>query len=259
MMGHVLAAIDDSAAARCVLSAAGGLASLFDVGVEALHVVDERPRTTAAATAASAGVPFHETSGVPVDRIVEESRAPGVVAVVLGCRSLEAGTAVGHVALSVIQAIDKPVLAVPPSTPQARRFERVLVPLDGTGATTSALRGVLAEVHRLDGPELVALHVFEPGSLPPFGDQLIHEVEAWSEEFLDRYAPVRPEGMRLELRVGMPADVVRAIVEEIEADLVAVGWSQDLAPGRATVVRALLRSSGVPVLLLPTRRLAGTA
>lgn len=258
-MGFVLAAIDDSAAARCVLSAAGGLASLLDVGVEALHVVEDRPRTTAAATAASAGVPFHETSGAPVDRIIDASREPGVVAVVLGCRSLEAGTAVGHVALSVIQAIDKPVLAVPPSSPDARRFQRVLVPLDGTGATTSALRGVLAEVDRVDGPELVALHVFEPDSLPPFGDHLTYEAEAWSEEFLDRYAPVRPEGMRLELRVGMPADVVRSIVEEIDADLVAVGWARELTPGRATVVRALLRSSAVPVLLLPTRQPARTA
>lgn len=253
-MGFVLAAIDDSAAARCVLSAAGRLASLVGVGVEALHVVEESPRKTAAATAAAAGVPFHETTGEAVDRIVEETRAPGVVAVVVGCRSLEAGPAVGHVALSVIPAVDKPILAVPPSVPEVRRFERILVPLDGTGATSTALRDVLGDVHRLDGPELVALHVFEPDSLPPFGDQLTHEVEAWSEEFLDRYAPVRPEGMRLELRVGMPADVVRSLVEEVDADLVAVGWSQDLAPGRASVVRALLRSSAVPVLLLPTRQ-----
>lgn len=252
-MGFVLAAVDDSAAARCVLSAAGRLASLFGVGVEALHVVDESPRTTAAATAAAAGVPFRETTGEAVDCIVVETRAPGCAAAAVGCRSLEAGPAVGHVALSVISAVDKPVLAVPP-VPEAHRFERILVPLDGTGATTTALRKVLDDVRRLDGPELVALHVFELDSLPRFGDQLAHEVEAWSEEFLDRYAPVRPEGMRLELRVGMPADVVSSLVEEVGADLVAVGWSQDLAPGRASVVRALLRSSAVPVLLLPTRQ-----
>lgn len=251
MMGNVLAAIDDSAAARCVLSAAGNLAALFDADVEALHVVEEPPRATAAAAAAAAGVVFRETAGDAVDRIVEESKAPGVIAIVVGCRSLEAGPAVGHVAIEVVKAVDKPVLAVPPSVPEPHPVQRILVPLDGTGATTSALREVLEEVHHDNGPELVAVHVFEPDSLPRFGDQLTHEVEAWSEEFLDRYSPVGPGRLRLELRVGMPADVLRSVAEEVGADLVAVGWARDLSAGRASIVRALLRSSPVPVLLLP--------
>ena len=35
------------------------------------------------------------------------------------------------------------------------------------------------------------------------------------------------------------------------ADLIALGWSQDLTPDRAAVVREVLTRSEVPVLLLP--------
>ncbi len=35
--------------------------------------------------------------------------------------------------------------------------------------------------------------------------------------------------------------------------MIAVGWSQDLSPGRATIVRTLLERSPVPVALLSLR------
>ena len=57
----------------------------------------------------------------------------------------------------------------------------------------------------------------------------------------------------LETRVGRAADVVREVARDIEADMVALGWKQDLAPGRAQVVSALLADADVPIALVPLR------
>lgn len=251
-MSIVLAALDDSAAARCVVSAARGMARLLDADVEALHVHENGSGATATGVARSEGVPMREARGDPTACIVEASGEADVVAVAVGCRGLPAGPQpAGHVALQVIRAVDKPVLVVSPAVIQVSAMERVLIPLDGSGSTTRALRKLLGPLTEGDGPDLIAVHVFEPSSLPAFSDSPVYETEVWAEQFLDRYSPVDPEGLRLELRVGSPADVVCEVVSEVHADLVAVGWGQDLSPGRAGVVRELLRYSSVPVLLLP--------
>ena len=57
--------------------------------------------------------------------------------------------------------------------------------------------------------------------------------------------------MRLETRVGVPAELVHTIATETGADLIALAWSQTMTAGRATVVRAVLERSDVPVLLVP--------
>jgi hypothetical protein len=44
---------------------------------------------------------------------------------------------------------------------------------------------------------------------------------------------------------------VHSIATEIGADLIALAWSQNMTAGRATVVRAVLERSDVPVLLVP--------
>lgn len=251
-MAIVLAALDDSAAARCVANAAGDLALLLDADVVALHVHENGSGETAGGVAGVAGLPLRAMKGDPTACIVEASTDADVVAVAVGCRGLPTGPQpAGHVALELIRAVDKPVLVVSPAVTQVDPVERVLVPLDGRGSTTRALRALLGPVVALDGPELIGLHVFETSSLPAFSDSAVYDTEVWTEEFLDRFSPVESEGLRLELRVGNPAEVVRDVVSEVHADLVAVGWGRDLAPGRALVVRALLSSSPVPVLLLP--------
>jgi nucleotide-binding universal stress UspA family protein len=95
------------------------------------------------------------------------------------------------------------------------------------------------------------LHVLDEASLPAFTDQVQHESEAWAREFLARYCPVGLDRIRLELRVGRPEDLVPALAQEVDADLIALGWSRELEGDRAPVVRAALARSGRPVLLLP--------
>jgi hypothetical protein len=144
------------------------------------------------------------------------------------------------------------VIVVPPTAqPASDRLHRLLVPLDGTGETAEAVQDVLGAIGAEADLELVALHVFDADSIPAFSDQFGHETEAWDDEFLRRWLPDDHGKTRLETRVGRVGDVVRAACED--ADFVAVAWKQDLTPGRAQVVCALLADATVPVVLLPTR------
>ena len=53
--------------------------------------------------------------------------------------------------------------------------------------------------------------------------------------------------------------VISVVAAECACDLIALGWSQELAQGRAPVVRATLARSRLPVLLVPVRVLGASA
>jgi nucleotide-binding universal stress UspA family protein len=101
--------------------------------------------------------------------------------------------------------------------------------------------------------EAVALHVYDMDSIPRFTDQPQHEQAAWTREFLARYCPAGISEVRLETRVGRAAEVVAAVADDCGCDLIALGWSQATAEGRAPVVRGTLERSRLPVLLVPVR------
>jgi nucleotide-binding universal stress UspA family protein len=247
-MRKVIAAIDDTAAARAVLAAGRLVAELFDASLEAVHVRDDGVRT-ARATAAAAGLQLREVGGPVVDALVLEARASDVVALTLGARATPAGRRpAGHIALEVIRAIPRPVAVVPPEVHPQPDLRRLLVPLNGTWATANALAEVIDLACRCD-LDVVILHVLDEESLPPFSDQPHHEAEAWIREFMARHCPAA--AARAELRVGIPAHAVEVTAVEMGADLIALGWSQELAPGRAAVVREVLERGRIPVLLIP--------
>lgn len=250
-MRKVIAAIDDTAAARAVLAAGRLVAELFDASLEAVHVRDDGARTARAATAA-AGLQLREVDGPVIDALVLEASASEVAALTLGARATPAGRRpAGHVALEVITAVPRPVAVVPPDVRPQPGLRRLLVPLDGTWATAHALTEVIDLACRCD-LDVVILHVLNEESLPPFSDQPHHEAEAWVREFMARHCP--GAAARAELRVGVPAHAVEATAVELGADLIALGWSQELAPGRAAVVREVLERGRIPVLLVPIRQ-----
>ncbi|MEJ7793476.1 MAG: universal stress protein [Gaiellaceae bacterium] len=160
------------------------------------------------------------------------------------------GSPVGAVALELLTAQPKPVAVVPAGTAHPGRLGRILFPLEGTRSTSLAPRRTI-ELALDAGLEIVLVHVFDAASLPSFTDQPQHETAAWAGEFLARYFPHPPEDVRLESRVGDPAEHVVSVAHEIDADLVALGWEQELAPGRARVVRAALEQARLPVFLIP--------
>lgn len=248
-MSKVLAAIDNSVAARPVLSAAIAVAELLGVEVEAVHASEDGYRTAVAA-AEAAGVPFRVTETPGLLGLIEAAEGSEVTQVVLGARATRDGPRpAGHVALMLARSVRKPLVVVPPDVPLPVRLHRILVPLDGTRATADTLAATvrLACRSKLD---VVALHVHEPAALPLFSDQPQHEFEDWAREFLCRYCP-HPELVRLETRVGVVGEHVLDVARGVGADMIALGWSQQLDAGRAAVVREVLAGSSTPVLLVP--------
>jgi nucleotide-binding universal stress UspA family protein len=251
-MSRVLAAVDSSAAARPVLGAAPALAELFGAGVEAIHVREDGTEVPEAEARAQ-GIDLRILSGQTIPALVEAAALEDVVAVVLGIRGTPGGRRpAGHVALAVITAVPKPLAVVPPETPTPLAIGRALVPLDGSAATTSALTRTI-ELACAARAEVVALHVRTADSLPLFDDQPQHEARAWAEEFAARYCPPPFDSVELELRVGGVGEHVLDVAAAAHADLIVLGWAQDLSPGHAAVVKQALERSTVPLLLVPRR------
>jgi len=247
----VVAAIADDAAASVVLSMAAAIANLYAATVQAVHV-GEQEHARLAAAAQGAGVSLRTVAGQPVEALARAAAGKDVAAVVIGARgTLAEKRPAGSTALKLITALEKPVVVVPPTVVPGRRIENVLVPLDGTAASASALRQTV-EFARNAQADITVAHVQARDSVPPFDDHPPHSVDAWSEEFIARYLPSATDAT-LELRVedGKPPEHVLAILRRSGCDLVALGWSQNLARGRAAVVRRMLAESPVPVLLTP--------
>lgn len=256
-MAVLLAAIDDSAAARPVLETAARLGPVFDATPVAVHVAEDGSGATARAVCDAAHVPLRLRRGDVCTRLVELAGAGEVVAVVAGARRLPLGaTPAGHVAMRLIEEVGKPVVVVPPAPRASRPLRRVLAPLDDDPTTCAALRPLLARVLERTPAEIVVAHVFEPGRLPPYADQPAHETEAWAAQFVERCLPGVDGKARVEVRVGLAPDAVPAVVDDADPDLVVVAWHQDLAAGRARVVRTLLARAGAPLLLVPAPAVA---
>lgn len=203
-----------------------------------------------AAAAQEAGVTLRTVAGGAVEVLARAAAAEDVAALVIGARGTRAGKRpAGSTALALVTALEKPVAVVPPDAAVERPIESVLVPLDGTAPSAAALQEIVELASNAE-LQIVVAHVQQERSLPAFSDHLPHEVRAWSEEFIARHCPFAADAA-LELRVGEPHEHVLDILRRSRCDLVALGWSQDLARGRAAVVRRMLAESPVPVLLTP--------
>ncbi|MGD2101087.1 MAG: universal stress protein [Acidimicrobiia bacterium] len=251
MTRTVLAFVEDGPTAAPVIAMAKVLGFILSGDVEAVHVGDDLGASTVE-EASSAGVPVRIESGDPLERIVAEVSSSAVVAGVVGARGERAGPRpVGGTALEMITRADKLVAVVPPqavvSTPN--EVDRILMPLDGTASSAKAIR-VLGETCARHGIEIVVLHVFDSSTAPPFWDQPFHDAEAFASEFLARFM-AQPEA-KMTLRAGTAREGVIDAATRESADLIALGWSQHLDPGRAEVVRHVLSEASVPVLLVPT-------
>jgi len=256
-MKKILAALDNSLAGHPVLATAQALGDLLDAEVEAVHVQIDGDRT-ARSTAAASGVALRTLRGAVVDCLVQAGEADDVLALVLGARGTPGGRRpLGGTAASVATALLKPVVIVPPDARPAAAFRRILVPLEGSRSSSLAPRSLLQLAAEAQ-VDVVALHVLEEDSIPLFTDQPQHEHEAWAREFLARYCPSGLGSVQLETRVGRSDQLVPLLAEECGCDLIALGWSQELAPGRAPVIRGTLERSRVPVMLIPVRLAAET-
>lgn len=224
-VSEVLAVVEDETTQAEIVEVAKAIATVLHASVTPMRLTDANPTTRPAA-------------------ILARLASPDVRLAVLPSDAERDGTC-----WSVAGQAHKPVVLV---SERARAhtgpISRVLLPLDGTpeaAAAADAVTELLADA----GVDLVVLHVFDASTVPPFWDQPAHALSAWGDEFLARN--VRRTGARLTVRSGSPEDQVVAVAEEEQAQLIALGWSQKLSPGRARTVRNSVRDAPVPVLLLP--------
>jgi nucleotide-binding universal stress UspA family protein len=249
-MSTVLAAIDNSLACRSVLATARALSDVLAADVEALHVPADGDKTARAA-AAAAHVTLRTVEGPVIKTLIDAAQSAAIVAVVIGSRQLPNDRRpLGATALAVATSLSKPVVVVPPHARPLETIRRVLVPLEGTTSTSVAPRSII-EIAQGKDIEVLALHIVDTQSIPAFTDQPQHEQTAWAREFLTRYCPWGIGAVRFETRVGATATIIPEFAEESETDLIALGWAQNLAPGRAPVVRATLVRGRIPVMLIP--------
>lgn len=161
---------------------------------------------------------------------------------------LAAQPSADSVCWQVVQRATKPIVLVPKDAVLRTTIGRVLLPLDGTAESAAAVAQAV-ELFARAGVDLVVLHVFNSSTTPRFWDQTAHATRAWSEEFLSRN--VTATGAHLELRTGSPGEHVVDVADTVKADLITLGWSQQLDPGRARTVRRTVLAASLPVLLVP--------
>jgi nucleotide-binding universal stress UspA family protein len=247
----VVAALDQTAAARPVLTASHEIARMFAAQVSAVHVLDDGVEGVRQLAAADR-VPLMELDGPPaatLARTVEDD--DDAVALVVGTRARpHGGREIGSTALEVLTTAHKPVFAIPPELPAEFAVRRVLMPLEGSLSTSYAPYAAL-DAPGAEHIDVVILHVLEEHALPAFSDQPQHEWEAFSHEFLARYSRWPFEQVRLETRVGRPDQHILPVARETNCDLIALAWAQEMAPGRASIVRETLCRGRLPVLLVP--------
>lgn len=181
-----------------------------------------------------------------VDHILHAVDGPETALVALPYTAGHAARLVGR----IIQRCAKPVLVVPTGrgTRAATSIDRVLVPLDGTETAADTVATTVG-MFCAAGVDVVVLHVFDAATLPKFWDHAEHARQSWAREFLARYCS--EPAARLELRSGAAGQNVLEVAAAEHADLIVLGWSQNLSAGHAGTVRTTLARTTNPVLLLP--------
>jgi len=139
---------------------------------------------------------------------------------------------------------------IPPEADPCPLIRRVLVPLEGTEATSVASRP-LGQAALDAGLDVQALHVRTPETVPVSIEPSTSGDPAWARDFLARYCDWGRDSVSLLTRIGHPEELVPEAVWECGSDLVVLGWSQRLTPGRAGVVQSVLGEASVPVVLTP--------
>jgi nucleotide-binding universal stress UspA family protein len=251
-MPHVLAALDDSAAAGPVLAVARWFGEIAGLDVVALHVCENGSGRCAQATAAAAHVEFEMRAGAPVTTLCDAAASPEVRTVALGARGIPAQRVpAGHVALDLVRRVEKPVIVVPPDAhlPAKGRF-RLLAPIDPEPESSAALCELLAAVQP-PTLELVLLRVFDAEHMPAFENHGTHDADLWVEELVRATVPAEAPRARVELRVGHPASTILDAERELAPDAVVLAWAQTFAGGHAIVVERLIAEARTPLVLLP--------
>ena len=188
-----------------------------------------------------------------------EARAPHIVVMATHGRGGLSRLWVGGVATDLVRRSPAPVLLVKPTAQgtrldPSRRFERVLVPLDGSPWAEEAVEHAISLAH---DAELVLLHVVTPvfyvaPDAEPYPTDDLNAEEAYLTEVAGR---LRGRGLVTEARVvthPQPAQAILECAADVRADLIAMETHGRTGVSRlllGSVSDKVLRASPVPVLM----------
>jgi nucleotide-binding universal stress UspA family protein len=237
--------VDATQTARPVLETATRLARLLEADTLAIHVGHDPG--LARDVAEELGASMIVVHGDPADEIVRAGERLDVALVVLAVSGVPTPHMPGHTAQAVAIRLSKPVLVVPSGIPPRPTLTRVLFPLDGNRGVSTALHPLIAAYVAL-GFEVIALHVFQPDTVPRFLDRP-EDIDVWREEFLAEHCAEL--GLRLLTRPGPTTESLLDVAVTEDVDIIALGWHQDLSPHHAAVVRKVLTRADRPVALIP--------
>ena len=244
---QVVAAIDNSSAAQLVVQVAGTMADVLGAPVTAVHV--REPGDSSGDATWSVGVPVQLVEGDPVEALVARFADPEVIGVIGARDRRDDARPAGGVAAEVIARVANPIVVVGPTTrpPRHGRLARVLLPLDGTAGSATAVEPVAAMLGRA-GADVVVQHVFDRKTVPAFWDQGHHETESWTREFRARWCgePIT----NVTWTGGVAADEIVASAAAEGVDMIALSWARNPSPGHAAIVKSVLAAAPVPVLLV---------
>jgi nucleotide-binding universal stress UspA family protein len=269
----ILVALDGSPAAATVLPAARTLAAQLAADLRIVHA-GENILAIPAQLRAGGSVEHEplvtELHAAPAVALLAAARQPGVELVALTTHAgvIGADGHLGATAISIIARNPHPTLVVRPEavtglTASVAPMRRLLVPFDGAPSTASLLGPALAFASRLQAA-IDILYVggagrepsSERGTLtaPRYVDQPQHEWHSWTGELFERLRSCM-EGWPCEtptilLGHGDIATEIVRVATERQADAILLVHREALEVGRARVIRAVLRQTPCPVLIV---------
>ncbi len=244
---RVLSAIDGGPLTAPVVEIARSLSEILGGDLDIVHVRCGAP----SAGLLLGDLPVRVLEGDVLERLVEEATQEEVVAVAVGIRSLRGGgQPAGHVARRLLQSCRCPLVVVPPDVAiGARSARRLLVPVQD-GRAPSTARAHLLERFRRSGRTLIALHVLDRSTAPPFGDRS-DDADLWSREFWRRHEPTIDD---VHIAAGEVGAQILDAAARFDVDMILLEWSQILDQPHAQVVRDVLVHTPIPLLFIPDVR-----
>jgi nucleotide-binding universal stress UspA family protein len=209
--------------------------------------------------------------GEPAECILEEAARPEVQLLVM--TTVAAGDPereLGNIAMRVALGTSRPILGMRPEVGHdpsavAPPIYRLLLPLDGSRSTASALRPVTSLARRL-GASIDVLYVVPPlsgpseqerGSIvaPRYLDQPQHEWSTWANELKDRLlvecAGVSPAAhIPVHVQRGEPGEEIVRFARQGRYDAIVLVRESRLEPGRAATLREIIQRSPCPLLVV---------
>jgi nucleotide-binding universal stress UspA family protein len=272
---HVLVALDGSAASTAVVPDAVALARHAEGSVVLAQVLPPgspdaavsaaRARLGRLATAIEAeGIAATTVllEGAPAEQIVGFVAGNDIDLVALGSHGAwgDDGGLHGSVADTIIRQSPVPTLVrrAPAGQPtsSAARFQRLLVPLDGSPLAERAVPHALALAKATGGQVLLVQSVADVRSFRDGGSATLiaRELRAADEYLASLRERYRSAGVPLDItvRLGRPAETIRWVAQETGADLVVMathGRSGLRRERMGSVALAVLQGS-LPLLLL---------